>query len=237
MRRRERPSPVDRDVCACNSSKELIEHVARLGSPANRYEHWYIRGHFRRWKETIEFLHQRSIGFENVLDVGCGSGVFLLMLGKRAAGLDRPTEVEVCKQRGIEGYPIDLQWGRFPFPDCSFDLITCLEVIEHLEKPSLMLSEVRRVLKNQGSFVLSFPNARSLLWRSAGLLWLTPVWPWIRTRRWIPREERLQRHRHKRDYEVQELTALLRGHGFQDIESRGLKVTLSKNDNYLILAR
>jgi hypothetical protein len=33
------------------------------------------------------------------------------------------------------------------------------------------------------------------------------------------------------------LTALLRGHGFQDIESRGLKVTLSKNDNYLILAR
>jgi 2-polyprenyl-6-hydroxyphenyl methylase/3-demethylubiquinone-9 3-methyltransferase len=226
-----------RKVYAWNSSKELIGYVARLGSPANRYERWYIRSHFHRWSQTIEFLRQIDIPFENILDVGCGSGIFLLMLGTKVIGLDRPGSIAVCRQRGIEGYPIDLEKESFPFPDCSFDLVTCLEVIEHLEKPHLMLLEVRRVLKKGGSFVLSTPNPGSLLWKLANLLWLNPVWPWLRTGKWMPRAKRLQSRRHKLSYKAQELTMLLQHSGFQVIELRGLKVTLSKKDNYLVLAR
>ena len=45
-----------------------------------------------------------------------------------------------------------------PFEDNSFDYIFALEIMEHVESPTLMLNEIHRVLKNDGVLILSCPN-------------------------------------------------------------------------------
>lgn len=54
----------------------------------------------------------------------------------------------------------DIERERFPHADNSFDLVLCLEVLEHLAiDPMAMMAEVNRVLKPGGLFILSTPNA------------------------------------------------------------------------------
>ena len=52
---------------------------------------------------------------------------------------------------------------KLPYCDNSFDLVTCFDVVEHLPShPLRLLSEIRRVLKENGTLVLGVPNAVSL---------------------------------------------------------------------------
>jgi len=159
------------------SSNELIRHINNSGFNIIKSERWYIRSQFKRIKRTIEFIYNSNIPVENILDAGCGRGLLFLMLGRTGTGLDAPHIVETCRQRGIDAYPVNLEQEKFPLPDCSFDIVTCLEVIEHFTSPGLMLLEIRRVLKKGGFIVLSTPNSKSLHWRLADFLWKNPVWP------------------------------------------------------------
>jgi SAM-dependent methyltransferase len=68
---------------------------------------------------------------------------------------------------------IDFREGSaygLPFPDATFGLITCIEVIEHLERPFEGLAEVRRVLAPGGFAIITTPVPKAS-WR---LLW----WGW-----------------------------------------------------------
>lgn len=52
--------------------------------------------------------------------------------------------------------------GRFPYPDATFDLITAMEVIEHVSSsPRAFIKEIKRVLKPNGSVFIATPNAAS----------------------------------------------------------------------------
>jgi SAM-dependent methyltransferase len=57
---------------------------------------------------------------------------------------------------------VNLEEERLPVPDGTYDLVLCLEVIEHLEKdPMAMLNEINRVLKESGLIYLTTPNSTS----------------------------------------------------------------------------
>ena len=57
---------------------------------------------------------------------------------------------------------VNLEEERLPVPDGTYDLVLCLEVIEHLEKdPMAMLNEINRVLKEAGLIYLTTPNSTS----------------------------------------------------------------------------
>ena len=56
----------------------------------------------------------------------------------------------------------DLSVENLPFPDHSFDLVTCTEVVEHLEHYRSTLREINRVLKPGGTLVLTTPNILNL---------------------------------------------------------------------------
>jgi len=63
----------------------------------------------------------------------------------------------------MEFHHFNVETDRFPFDDCSFDVVLFCEIIEHLQNdPLTVLREIKRVLKPGGSVVLTTPNVARL---------------------------------------------------------------------------
>lgn len=95
-----------------------------------------------------------------ILDVGCGTGAFLSRLNslgfKNIAGCDG-YEYDEMRASGVAFKKADLN-SELPFANGSFDIVTAIEVIEHLENPRRLVREVNRVLKPGGLAIVSTPN-------------------------------------------------------------------------------
>ena len=100
-----------------------------------------------------------------ILDVGCGTGANLQMLSQFgvAEGVDVSTDaLEFCRARGLS----KVKQGAaeaLPYEDASFDLVTGLDVVEHLDDDVAGLKEMRRVLRPRGRALLFVP-AFMFLW-------------------------------------------------------------------------
>ena len=100
-----------------------------------------------------------------ILDVGCGTGANLEMLSEfgEAEGVDVSAEaLDFCRTRGLQ----NVRQGEaehLPYEDNSFDLVTGLDVVEHLDDDVAGLQEMRRVLRPGGRALLFVP-AFMFLW-------------------------------------------------------------------------
>lgn len=99
---------------------------------------------------------------ESVLDAGCGEGETLDRLGRylpeAVNGVDlNPDSVAFTAKRipGGNFWVADIL--DLPFEDDSFDLVFCLEVLEHIPDPAPALAELSRVCRGGGDIVLSVP--------------------------------------------------------------------------------
>jgi methionine biosynthesis protein MetW len=101
---------------------------------------------------------------ELLLDIGCGDGTFTALLKesskvKEAFGIEIASgAISAIEKKGIKACQLDIDQNPFPFADKYFDLIYCGEVIEHLFNPDHLLREIYRVLKLEGTCVISTPN-------------------------------------------------------------------------------
>jgi SAM-dependent methyltransferase len=129
-------------------------------------KHWWFAGRRR----IIEGFVEQACGDigklrPRILDVGCGTGANLQMLSRfgAAEGVDVSTEaLDFCRARGLA----QVKQGAaesLPFADASFDLVTGLDVVEHLDDDIAGLSEMHRVLRPNGRAVLFVP-AFMFLW-------------------------------------------------------------------------
>lgn len=98
---------------------------------------------------------------DNILEVGCGVGYFCQLLykyGPKIYGVDVSSEsIEYCK-RNIDG---DFTIGdaeSLDYEDHYFEKILCTEVLEHVEDDKKALKEMYRVLKPNGSLVMTIPT-------------------------------------------------------------------------------
>lgn len=118
----------------------------------------------RRSKVDEEVRYLQALPQGRLLDVGCGSGAWLLFmrgLGWQVEGLDfDENAANVARQRGLRIHCGPLETHNFP--DECFDAITLHHVIEHIPNPVATLVECRRILKRNGKLVLSTPNTASL---------------------------------------------------------------------------
>lgn len=106
------------------------------------------------------------ISFEDktVLDVGCGTGIFIAPFAERFSqlfGVDG--EMSVAQRALDNGYSDitkinDFCYDKLPFDDGLFDFIICKDVFEHLIEPLHLLGEIHRVLKPSGHFLFHVPN-------------------------------------------------------------------------------
>ena len=101
-------------------------------------------------------------------------GAAVLDIGARDGGL-RAWLPPSVKYQGVDIAPEfasasvmirDISHG-LPFPDASYDHVFCIEVLEHVPNPFGALTEIRRVLRDEGVLVVSVPNpyhVKELLW-------------------------------------------------------------------------
>jgi len=128
--------------------------------------HWWYVGRRRIIESFVKDICVRlEQAAPRILDVGCGTGANLKMLGAHGAvsGVDiSPQALEFCRQRGLA----TVKFGAaesLPYPDESFDLVTALDVIEHLDDDLAGLKEAARVMR-PGGRVLLFVPAFMFLW-------------------------------------------------------------------------
>ncbi len=134
------------------------QRVKETGSvrAANGSRPWY-----RYAKELLSEKVIPSDADRAVLDVGCGVGEFMLTLrelGFTVEGVDGNQEqMDIVHSMGFKGRVADLEDG-LPYPDESFGLVTCLELIEHIALAEDLLKEIHRVLHPGGYLLLTTTN-------------------------------------------------------------------------------
>jgi len=138
------------------------------------------------WNEDFIALIGRRFAFEKVhevLDVGCGVGHWTQALAPalpaeaRVIGVDRDQSwvnkaTERAASRGISHrFRYQLSEAQaLPFPDASFDLVTCQTLLIHVADPGAVIAEMTRVARPGGLVLAAEPNnvASSLIMNSIG---------------------------------------------------------------------
>lgn len=109
-----------------------------------------------------EFIANKS-----VLEIGCGAGYgadYISKFASRTVAIDMKKEAIHHSQTNY-GNAVNFMMGdgtRLPFQAESFDLVVSFQVIEHIDLKRLLhyLSEIKRVLRKDGVFILSTPNRK-----------------------------------------------------------------------------
>jgi SAM-dependent methyltransferase len=127
--------------------------------------HWWFVGRREIFLRTLDrHFRPRAPDDARLLDVGCGTGTMLGYLSRygRAQGVDASHEaVGFCRERGVDGV-IHADGVPLPFDDSSFDLVTALDVVEHVDRDDELLAELRRITKPGGMLLVSVPAFRFL---------------------------------------------------------------------------
>ena len=101
----------------------------------------------------------------DILDIGCLNGNFCNFIKenghiiKSFTGIDFSEKlIHMAKHRFPEQSWITSDYSDIPFPDNSFDVVTAMEILEHIEDPEKLLSEAKRVCRSGGSVIVTTPN-------------------------------------------------------------------------------
>lgn len=141
-------------------SKEMEQHTYGIMNDVED-KHWWFVGRRAILEEFMRMIVQNPKS-ENqnpkILDVGCGTGANLEMLAQFGAseGVDVSDDaLEFCKAKGLKVHKGLAE--NLPFQDESFDVVTALDVVEHLDNDVAGLKEMHRVLKTGGKTLIFVP--------------------------------------------------------------------------------
>jgi SAM-dependent methyltransferase len=153
-----------------------------LASPAVQEPGYFDREYFQLHPGKVRYLtylvgllRAHGVPGGRVLDVGAGYGFFLAAVekgGYEAHGIELSSHAAEQARQRIRGQVI-VQGAEepFPFSDDSFDAVTLLDVIEHLEHYAVTLEHCRRCLKPGGKLFVITLNAHSLARPLLGKRW------------------------------------------------------------------
>jgi len=125
--------------------------------------HWWYRGRRRVLSSVLDRLELPPAA--QILDAGCGSGRTLDELQRYGSvtGIDASRRALAAARARGHSRVFAARVERLPFEDASFDLITCLDVIEHTPDDVASLRELRRVARPGARMLVTVP-AYQWLW-------------------------------------------------------------------------
>lgn len=158
---------------------------------------------------------------KTTLDVGCGGGALteeFARIGCRVTGIDLSiSSVEAAKTHatqmglGIEYYVASAK--ALPFKDKSFDIITCCDVLEHVDDLKKVMEESARVLRPGGIYF--YDTLNRTLWSKLSTIEFAQKWRWSR---FMPADI----HNWNMYIKPRELNELMAGYGLKNQETVGM---------------
>jgi 2-polyprenyl-6-hydroxyphenyl methylase/3-demethylubiquinone-9 3-methyltransferase len=164
----------------------------------------------KRRLQRIAALISKTNG--RILDIGCDGITLTEAVAARAAakevvGIDILGKAVAYSKRKRPDFHLAIGHGeQLPFREAAFDVIVCLEVLEHVEHPDKLLSEMKRCLKMDGYALLMVPTETPLF----RLLWFL----WTRLGK-----GRVWRHAHVQEFRGELLDRLVSEAGFRVVEN------------------
>lgn len=157
-------------------------------------------------KEKVDLIrkHISVRPADRCLDLGCAQGILSHFL-RRQGGWWVSTDLDFTNLRSSQSFLgrgfVQIGLRSLPFRDSAFDLVVCLDYLEHVDDDDGVLAEVGRILKPGGRFVLITPH-------TGGFFMLQKVRPMVGLK--------LEFYGHKREgYSRPELEAKLRKAGLR----------------------
>ena len=124
----------------------------------------YIPGENQR----IDFCIQHVSPGLRFLDIGCGTGVLAVKMKERFSevhGIDiADFPVQIAMQNGVKAIQLNLNSKPLPYPNDFFETVTILSTIQYFYDLEYILTEINRVIRVGGQFILTVPNMRTY-WR------------------------------------------------------------------------
>jgi 2-polyprenyl-6-hydroxyphenyl methylase/3-demethylubiquinone-9 3-methyltransferase len=144
-----------------------LKEVEKFSELAGQW--WNSDGPFRHLHlmnpARLEFIRDSAGGVDGkkLLDVGCGGGLAALPLAKMGAAVtaidassDNIEAAKVyCKDYAVE---VDFRCGLLENMVGKYDIITCLEIVEHVEDPAFFLQSAVSLLNDGGVLIISTIN-------------------------------------------------------------------------------
>lgn len=164
------------------------------------------------------------------LDLGCGDGSFAVEIKNKLDidelyGIDISGEAaQKAQEKGIQASSMDIDKEDLPFETNYFDCIFCGEVIEHVYSPDHLLQEMYRVLKPNGSILLTTPNLASWFNRISLLIGFQPIFTDTSLQYSFGCLWKMNPMGHLRLYTLRSLTQLMEAHRFKIVNTIGIGI-------------
>lgn len=144
--------------------------LAKFDAMAQRW--WDPDGEFRPLHDLnpvrLDYIDaQARLAGARVIDVGCGGGLLSEAMARRGAqvtGIDlAPAPLEIARLHALEaGVTVDYRLASAETvadeAPGSYDLVTCLEMLEHVPEPAVVVSALARLVRPGGSVICSTLN-------------------------------------------------------------------------------
>lgn len=119
-------------------------------------QHWWWRGR----RNILKTFLAKYEGKENtILDAGCGTGSTIQFLSDYGVtyGVDvSSVATNFCRKRGLKHIKKG-DVSKLPYDDNFFDIVSCMDVLEHIEHDEKAVKEIFRILKPGGEMLLTVP--------------------------------------------------------------------------------
>ena len=204
-----------------NPNNGIPEDITRLyEAMTSKHDDLYFQNHARRTMRTVQvLLDEKPKG--KLLELGTSKVIPLLLQELQPELEVHVTDFDLSQKqtgkmsislgiynRDVPVYRVDLEQQALPIESETFDYVLCCEVIEHMElDPMFMMSEINRILKPQGTLILTTPNITSTraLWKM--LRGMEPHF-------YMQYRKTPSYHRHNYEYSVIGLRSVLKAAGF-----------------------
>jgi SAM-dependent methyltransferase len=168
------------DIRACTGCGTLFTAQLPTAGDAKDYEDFYSQA---RDVPVPEFvlgrLEELADDFERYrqgnrwLDIGCGAGTLLRAAANRRWEVTG-TEVAEAAVEGLrsEGFNVLVgETGELDLPSAHFDVVSLIEVVEHVHDPESLLADAARFVRPGGALYLTTPHGRGLSARLLRVRW------------------------------------------------------------------
>ncbi len=150
-----------------NRSTINAEEIAKFAQHAADW--WDTEGPYKTLHDInparLTFIERHcNLAQKSVLDVGCGGGILaesMATKGAEVVGLDAEEEAIATAKKHASANHLSVDYICQPieeYPDRLFDVVTCMEMLEHVSEPQWVINHCARLLKPGGLLFLSTLN-------------------------------------------------------------------------------